>query len=73
MSESITLSARNVDDIVGRLICFNALLDAIRQAMDDDDKMVDAMSSASDLLTCICRDFQADIDSADICSEGASA
>lgn len=69
MSKNIVLSAGNVDDIMGRLICFGSLLETIRLAMDDGDKIVDSMGSASDLLSCICRDFQADIDLAELQAE----
>lgn len=67
--KDITLSVDNLEDIVGRLICFNALLETIRMAMDDDDKLVDSMSSASDLLSCICRDLHEEIGNA----KGATA
>ena len=65
MKKNLLMEQDSLDEIVGRLICFNALLETIRLAMDDDDKLVDTMSSAHDLLDCICRDFQADIDSAE--------
>lgn len=59
------MTVGNLEDILGRLTCFSALLETIRLAMDEEDKMVDSIASARDLLSCICRDFQADIDSAD--------
>ncbi len=65
MSKNLVMSASKLDDIMGCLICFGSLLETIRFAMDDDDKMVDSMSYASDLLSCICQDFQADIDCAE--------
>lgn len=72
MSENLVMSTDNLYDIMGRLTCFGSLLETIRLAMDDDDKMVDSMSSASDLLSCICRDFQADIDCSEYQAEKAS-
>lgn len=69
MSKDIPMSIGNLEDIMGRLICFGSLLETIRLAMDDGDKIVDSMASASDLLSCICRDFQADIDSAELLAE----
>ena len=59
------MAGGNLDNIMGRLICCNALLDALRLAMDDADPMVDALAGVHDLLEVICRDFQADIDSAE--------
>lgn len=69
MSKNLVMSAGNLEDIMGRLICFGSLLETIRLAMDAGDKMVDSMSSASDLLSCICRDFQADINCAEVQAE----
>lgn len=69
MTKNLLIPQNNLEDIMGRLICFNALLETIRLAMDDSDKLVDSMSSAHDLLSCICRDFQADIDSAEVQAE----
>ena len=65
MNKNIVVPYDSLEDILGRLTCFSALLETIRLAMDDGDKMVDSMASAHDLLSCICRDFQADIDSAE--------
>lgn len=69
MSENIVLPAGSVEDIMVRLICFGSLLETIRLAMDDGDKMVDSMRGAIDLLSCILRDFQADIDLAELQAE----
>ncbi len=69
MSKNIVLPAGNVEDIMGRLICFGSLLETIRLAMDGDDRMVDSMSGASDLFSCILRDFQEDIDLAKLQTE----
>ena len=57
------MTAGVLDDIVGRLICCSALLDALIGAMDDN-RMVDPLSGVHDLLESICRDFQTAIDSA---------
>lgn len=65
MNGNVIMPYGNLEDILGRLTCFSALLETIRLAMDEEDKMVDSMASAHDLLSCICRDFQADIDSAE--------
>ena len=57
------MTAGVLDDIVGRLICCSALLDALIGAMDDN-RMVDPLSGVHDLLESICRDFQTEIDNA---------
>ena len=59
------MSKGNLEDIVGRLTCCCALLDALRWAMDDSDVMVDALAGARDLLDTICRDFQSNIEAAE--------
>lgn len=59
------MAGSNLENIVGRLICCNALLDALRFAMDDVSPMVDALAGVHDLLEMICRDFQADIAAAE--------
>lgn len=65
MNGNVIMPYSNLEDILGRLTCFSALLETIRLAMNEEDKMVDSIASANDLLSCICRDFQADIDSAE--------
>lgn len=65
MNKNIVVPYDNLEEILGRLTCFSALLETIHFAMDEEDKMVDSMASAHDLLSCICRDFQSDIDSAE--------
>ncbi len=60
------MAGGNLDNIVARLTYCGALLDALIGAMDDN-RMVDALAGAHDLLNSICRDFQADIDSAEDC------
>lgn len=62
---SKVMASGNLDEIMGRLVCFGSLLESIRLSMDEEDSTVDALASAKDLLSCICRDFQADIDSAE--------
>lgn len=64
MSKDLIMPASGLEDIRLRLTCFNSLLNTILKSMDDSDKMVDSMYSACDLLSCICRDFQADIECA---------
>lgn len=54
----------NPDNIMGRLICCCALLDTLIGAMGDNG-MVDALAGVHDLLNSICRDFRADIESAE--------
>ncbi len=68
------MAGGNLDNIIGRLICCCALLEALRWAMDESNPMVDALAGAKDLLGSICRDFQADIDAAeDYTGKGAAA
>lgn len=55
-------------DIMSRLIYCGALLDTLIGAMGENG-MVNALSGVHDLLNCICRDFQADIDCAELCAE----
>ena len=64
MKHGVIMSAGNLEDIMGRLICCSALLDALIAAMGDN-RMVDPLSGVHDLLEVICRDFQADIDLAE--------
>jgi len=60
------MAGGNLDNIMGRLICCRALLDAIRWAMTDESSTIeDALAGAGDLLTSICKDFEADIDAAE--------
>lgn len=63
MSDKI-MAGGNLDDIMLRLTCCNALLDALIYSMNDNS-MVDALNGVHDLLTSICKDFQADIDAAE--------
>ena len=73
MKNGIVMDHDGLNDIMGRLICFNALLDALRLAVDEDNMIVDALASAHDLMSCICRDFQADIECAERCAERRQA
>ena len=68
MKKELLIPQSNLEDIVGRLTCCHALLDALVGAMGDNS-MVDALSGANDLLSSICRDFQADIDCAEVYAE----
>ena len=68
MKKELIMPAGNLEDIVGRLTYCGALLDAVICAMGDNS-MVDALSGVHDLLNVICRDFQADIDCAEVHAE----
>lgn len=72
MNKNLVMSASNLSDIMGRLICLGSLLETLRLAMDDRDRLVNSMAAANDLLECICRDFQADIDCSEYQAEKAS-
>jgi len=39
MNKNIVVPYDSLEDILGRLTCFSALLETIRLAMDDGDKM----------------------------------
>lgn len=69
MKKELLMELDSLNETIGRLICLNALLETIRLVMADDDKLADALYSAGDLLSCICRDFQADVDSAEFYAE----
>ena len=66
MNETLPMSRKNTLDIMQRLSCFCDLLGMICQGMDDADPAMGVIYSAKDLITCICRDFQADIDCAEL-------
>lgn len=72
MSETLPMSKSNTLDIMYRMDCFCDLLGAICRGMDEADPVVGVIYSAKDLITCICRDFQADIDCAELEEEEAS-
>ncbi len=65
MKYDTIMAGDNLDDIVTRLTCCCALLDAVRWAMDSDSNMQDALYGATGQLRSICRDLQADIDAAE--------
>ncbi len=58
------ISSGSLENITLRMSCCCAILDALRWAMDERNEMVDALAGARDLLECIRKDLQADIDSA---------
>jgi len=67
------MAASSLDDIMIRLTCCCASLDAVHRAMDDSNNMQDALYGTTDQLRSICRDFQADIDAAeDYTGKGAA-
>ncbi len=69
MSDKI-MAGSNLDDVMVRLVCCCAVLDAIRKSANGDNSaLVDAIFGAADLLKSICRDLQADIDGAEDCVE----
>ncbi len=65
MKNDKIMAGDNLDNIMTRLTCCCALLDAVRWSMDSGGNMEDALYGATDQLRCICRDFQADIDAAE--------
>lgn len=60
--KEIEESLGNLHEIVSRLNCGCALLDAIRGSSGISVASGDTLSGISDLLECICRDFRADIE-----------
>lgn len=64
--DSVIVSGCNLDDIVARLYCCRSLLDVVRSDMEGNDKdHEEALFGVSSFLGSICRDFQAEIDSAE--------
>lgn len=59
------MAGGNLEDIARRLTGCNALVDALRETVGVSAISEEALSGISDLLECIRRDFQADIDSAE--------
>ena len=66
---SKVMSVGNLEDIMNRLNGCRSLLNMLMEVAEASSIPVDALSGISDLLTVICRDFQADID----CAEEVSA
>lgn len=66
MNKTLPMSRKNTMDIMYRMDCFCDLLGAICRGMEEEEPIVGVIHSAKDLITCICRDFQADIDCAEL-------
>ena len=66
MDETLTLSYKNTMNLIYRLGCFCDLLDVICRGLEEEDPIAGVIDSARELITCICRDFQTDIDSAEL-------
>lgn len=58
------MAAGNLEDIVSRLTCCNALLFTVHMNMTDGH-ICNALGGVCDLLESICRDFRADIEAAE--------
>lgn len=71
--KEIIMSVRDLEDTVNRLAGCQAVLDAVRDVSDECCVSVEALSGVSDLLEMIRRDFQADIDCAEIYTETVTA
>lgn len=70
MSEKLPMSRKNTTDIMCRLDDFCDLLEVIYQEMAaQDNPMRNVICAVKDLITCICRDFQGDIDCAELEAE----
>lgn len=69
MSNELLVSRDNLNGIVVRLNGCRALLNALYEIAGATSISEDALSGMCDLLECICRDFQADIDCAESCAE----
>jgi len=59
------MGASNLESTVFRLECCRALINALCEAAEASVTSGEALNGVSDLLGSICRDFQADIDSAE--------
>ena len=67
--EDIIASSSNLNDIAERLAGCQAVLDAVRDVPEGCCVSVEALRGVSDLLEVIRRDFQADIDCAELYTE----
>ena len=67
--KDIVMSKSNLEDIANRLAGCQAVLDTLREICGISTISEDALSCVSDLLEMIRRDFQADIDCAEIYTE----
>ena len=59
------MAGDNLDNIMGRLRGCIALLSVLYGNAGTSETSEDALGGLRDLLECICRDFQADIDAAE--------
>lgn len=73
MNGELIMSRENLEDIMGRLTCCRAVFDVIHKNLADGENCVDALYGACNLLECICRDLQADIDCAELQAEKEAA
>lgn len=66
---NLTMMADHLADIMQRLIGCRALVHILSETEGTSPIARDALSGIYDLLDCICRDFQADIDCAELQAE----
>lgn len=65
MNNELPMPRDNLDDIMNRLKGCRALLNHLYEIAGATSISEDALSGMCDLLECICRDFQADIECAE--------
>lgn len=65
MERDKIMAGGNLENTVNRLSCCCAMLDIVHANMNGDSQCIDALCGCRDLLELICRDFEADIASAE--------
>lgn len=68
-SKDLIMHIDNLAEIAHRLHGLCALLDTVHRTAGTVELSDEALSGICDLLDCICRDFQADIDFAELYAE----
>lgn len=70
-STKLVIPFGNLNDILDRLYSCCAVLDVIRSDMGNrSNELTGALCGATDLLKSIIRDFQADVDGAEVDTDG---
>ena len=71
MSKELIMHADSLQEIMQRLKCSIALMYALYETAGVSDVSEAALSGMCDLLECICRDFQAHVECAELCAESS--
>lgn len=72
MSKELIMHADRLQEIMHRLRGGIALLYALYEAAGVSGVSETAIGGMCDLLECICRDFQTDVDAAEDCAENSN-